>query len=92
MITEELIEDVVSKVEPSYLGEALLQELKTLYPGIRFTYCMEDDIPINAKPVKACKGFNIYFVDARNPCMCLTNDYEIASGVVLAEVCEDEDT
>lgn len=91
MITSELVDDVVSKVEASYLGEAVMGELRDAYPDIRFTYCMNEDITANAKPAKECDGFNIYFVDAREHCMCLTNDYDIASGIVLAEVFDDED-
>ena len=91
MITPELIDDVVAKIDASYLGEAVMDELRAAYPEIRFTYCMNEDITANARPAKACDGYNIYFVDAREHCMCLTNDYEIAAGIVLAEVFDDED-
>jgi len=51
---------------------------------------MDDDIS-NAKPVMSDKDFNVYLVDGREHCLCLTNDYDIATGVVLAEVIDDEE-
>jgi hypothetical protein len=91
MISESIVDDVVAKVEASYLGEAVLDELRQEYPDIRFTYCSFDDIAANAKPVSERPGFKVYFVDSREHCACLTNSHEIASGIVLAEVFDDED-
>lgn len=91
MINKELVDSVVSKVESAYLGEAVMNELRELYPEVRFTYCMYDDVSTNAKPVMETDKFNVYFVDAREHCMCLTNDFDIASGIVLAEIIEDDD-
>ena len=51
---------------------------------------MDDDI-YTGKPVVEQDDFNIYLVDGREHCLCLTNDYDIATGVVLAEVIADED-
>ena len=91
MITKELVDDVVNRVESAYLGEAVMSELREHYPDVRFTYCMYDDVSANAKPVIERENFNVYFVDAREHCMCLTNDFDIASGIVLAEIFEDDD-
>ncbi len=49
---------------------------------------MEDDIP-NHEPLMECRGFNLYLVDGREHCLCLTRNYEHASGIVIAEVLED---
>jgi len=91
MISPEIIDEVITRVEASYLGEAVLQDLRKDYPDIRFTYCSIDDITSNAKPVAERSGFNVYFVDAREHCACLTNDNEIACGMVLAETYEEDD-
>jgi len=91
MISESIVDEVVSRVEASYLGEAVLDTLRQEYPDIRFTYCSFDDIAANAKPVSERPGFKVYFVDSREHCACLTNNHEIASGIVLAEVFDDED-
>lgn len=91
MITEETVNDVVAKVEATYLGEAVVDILRRVYPDIRFTYCSYDDIPANAKPVSERPGFKVYFVDSREQCACLTNNHAIASGIVLAEVQDDDE-
>ncbi len=91
MISKTIVNEVVAKVEASYLGEALIQELREANPDIRFTYCSNDDIAVNAKAVTERPGFNVYFVDSREHCAYLTNDYDVATGIVLAEVFDDED-
>ena len=92
MIDEALVKEIISTVENAYLGEAVLQELREKYPEVRVTYCMQDDVSENAKPAYQCEGFNVYYIDAREHCMCLTNDIDVAAGIVLAEVFdEDED-
>ena len=42
------------------------------------------------KPVMEAEGFNIYLVDGREHCLAFTQSQEVASGVVLAEVEDDE--
>jgi hypothetical protein len=91
MISTEQVDVIVSRVEQAGLGEAVLAELRTEYPDVRFTYCMDDDIGAMAKPVVERTEFNLYFVDSREHCLCLTNDHAIATGVVLAEVIPDDD-
>jgi len=91
MISPEIVDEVIAKVEASYLGEAVMDTLRNEYPDVRFTYCSIDDITTNAKPVVERPGFNVYFVDARQHCACLTNDHEIACGMVLAELYEEDD-
>jgi hypothetical protein len=49
---------------------------------------MEDDIP-NHEPMLECGNFNLYLVDGREHCLCLTRDHEHATGIVIAEVIED---
>ena len=91
MISMETVNEVVSKVEATYLGEAVVQELRASYPDIRFTLCSYDDIAANAKPAVERSEFNVYFVDSREHCACLTNNEEIATGIVLAEKYDDDE-
>ena len=91
MISMKIVNDVISKVEASYLGEAVVQELRTAYPDVRFTLCSYDDIAVNAKPVIERSDFNVYFVDSREHCACLTNNGDIATGIVLAEKYDDDE-
>jgi hypothetical protein len=87
MISSEQLQRIAATVRSRDLNETVVGELRTEYPGIHFTYCMEDDIP-NYEPMLECDGFNMYLVDGREHCLCLTRNYEHASGIVIAEVLE----
>ncbi|OAI16884.1 hypothetical protein A1359_06720 [Methylomonas lenta] len=88
MISSEQMQRVASTIRTQPLTETLVSILRTEYPGVHFTYCMEDDIP-NQEPVLEGEGFNLYLVDGREHCLCLTNNYEHATGIVIAEIIED---
>ena len=72
--------------------EKLLQRIRALsefkVDTIHFTYCMDDDLPNNT-PVIEHEGFNLYLIDGREHCLCLTNDYDVATGIVVAEIIAD---
>jgi hypothetical protein len=68
--------------------QANLSVLRQQFPEIHFTYCMDDDLPNNT-PVIEHKDFNLYLIDGREHCLCLTNDYDTATGIVVAEVIAD---
>jgi len=85
IINEELVANVAKMASDRPVDEALKEELKQAFPGIRFTLCSEDDINAG-KPVMASKGFEIYLVGSSEHCLTLTNDYALATGVVIAEV------
>ncbi len=44
-----------------------------------------DDV-VTARPVFEEGAFNLYLIDSRNRCLCFTEDMEVATGVVLAEI------
>lgn len=88
MITPEQLQVIATSIAAQPLDEAVIGALRSEYPGIHFTYCMEDDIP-NHEPLLECPGFNLYLVDGREHCLCLTRNYEHASGIVIAEVLDD---
>lgn len=85
MINIEQLQFIASNIKAEALNESLLADLRNEYPDIHFTYCMEDDIP-NHQPLLECDGFNLYLVDGREHCLCLTRNLEHASGIVIAEV------
>lgn len=89
MIDQAQLDEVIRTVEQSRLDDALLVALRAAYPGVHFNSCMDDDVSVNAKPYAERPGFNVYLVNSANHCSTLTNDPDIASGVVLAEVIED---
>ncbi len=88
MISSEQLQRVAAAIRSQTLNETLVGHLRNEYPGIHFTYCMEDDIP-NHEPMLESDGFNLYLVDGREHCLCLTRNYDHASGIVIAEVLAD---
>lgn len=88
MIKPEQLHAIVASIGKQPLNESVISGLRSENPEIHFTYCMEDDIP-NNQPVLEGEGFNLYLVDGREHCLCLTNSYEHATGVVIAEVIEE---
>lgn len=90
MLKPEQIQEIAAKIEALGVGETAVAALRQSYPSIHFTYCMDDDIP-NGKPVAEHAAFNLYLVDGREHCLCLTGDYEAATGLVIAEIVDDPD-
>lgn len=88
MISSEQVQRIAAAIRAQTLNETVVSALRAEYPGIHFTYCMDDDIPNNT-PVLEGESFNIYLVDGREHCLCLTNNHENATGIVIAEVIED---
>ena len=90
MINLESTQKIADEVKSKGLDYDTVAALRHSYPDIHFTYCMDDDIT-NGKPVLESEEFNVYLVDGREHCLCLTNDYDVATGIVLAEVIEDDE-
>lgn len=88
MISPELIENIALAIDAQPLNDSIVAILRGDYPTIHFTYCLDDDVG-NHQPVFEAPSFNLYLVDGREHCLCLTRNYEHASGVVIAEVIED---
>jgi hypothetical protein len=66
------------------LDEATLDCLRDRWPGLHFALCSDDDVPARLSPVLARPGFNLYLVNGSEHCLTLTNDPDVAIGVVLA--------
>ncbi len=91
MIPVEQTEKFAALIEQQLpLDEAVVSGLRQAYPDYHFTYCMDDDI-VTGKPVIERDAFKLYLIDGREHCLCLTNDHDVATGVVVAEVAEDDD-
>lgn len=88
MISKSQIKEIASKIDFLGVNETTVSTLREQYQPIHFTYCMDDDLPNNT-PVTEHKEFNLYLIDGREHCLCLTNDYEVATGIVVAEVIPD---
>ncbi len=90
MIEAARIDEIAARVVARGLDEQGLSVLRTEFPGIHFTYCLDDDLGME-KPVRQEIGFNLYLVDGSNHCLRFTRDPERATGVVLAAVTEDDE-
>lgn len=85
MITTAQLAEVSSKIKTHGVDESILSSLRQEYPDIHFTYCMDDDIG-SYEPVLSETGFNLYLIDGREHCLCLTNNHDVATGIVIAEI------
>ncbi len=84
MIAPETLAAVADAVGGRSLDEAVLADLRSRFPGLRLTLCGDDDVPARLAPAMERPGFNLYFVNGGEHCLSLTNDPEVAIGVVLA--------
>jgi hypothetical protein len=88
MISQQHLGQIAQLASAEPVSEKVVDQLREKFPDIHFTYCMDDDV-VAAKPVHEASAFNLYLIDSRNHCLCFTQDSEVATGVVLAEI-EDE--
>lgn len=89
MINRHSLQAILDFVEQNGLTEQTLVELRTQFPGNHFTYCMDDDV-VYSKAYFEHPQYNVYLVDSRAHCSTLTDDAEVASGVVFAEISAEE--
>lgn len=89
MITTAQLAEISSKIKAYGVDESILSQLRSDYQSIHFTYCMDDDIG-SYQPVLSETDFNLYLIDGREHCLCLTNNHDVATGIVIAEVVADE--
>ena len=87
MIDNAMLDAVEAKVTVVGAEETTITELRKVWPGVHFTYCMDDDIGA-PEPFREAKGFNIYLVTGREHCISFTGSLEGATGMVIA--CLDE--
>ena len=80
---------IIAAVEKYGLADANLTFLRGEFPDLHFTWCMDDDV-CGPRPAATGKGFQVYLVDSSNHCLAFTPSLEAASGVVIAELGEDE--
>jgi len=89
MLAPDTLSAIVASIESSGLTEATVGQLRERNPGVHFTFCLDDDVG-HARPHIEARGFNVYLVDGREHCLKLTTSLEAATGLVLAEVIDDE--
>jgi Family of unknown function (DUF6129) len=89
MIAEAQLQAVAKRIASAYLDDALITQLRAEFAPLHFTYCYDDDIS-DRTPVLETEQFNLYLIDGREHCLKMTNDYEAATGIVVAEVIVDD--
>jgi hypothetical protein len=88
MISSEQINQVANTAGASVLSQETVDTLRSSFPDIHFTYCMDDDV-VSANPVYESDQFNLYLIDSSNHCLSFTQDLELATGIVVAELEEE---
>ena len=87
MITPQQLVQVSELVQPN-VHIALLREL---FPQLHFTECSDDDVSPRYQPAFSVDSHHLYLVTgATGHCLELTNDYETASGILLAARVDEE--
>jgi len=89
MISAEQLNAVAKRISTAYLDDALITELRAQFAPLHFTYCMDDDVG-GFSPVMENEKFNLYLIDGREHCLKFTNDFQNATGIVVAEVIADD--
>jgi len=85
MITNEQLQAIANTVNQAGVSDETVSLLRQSHPPMHFTYCMDDDLP-NHTPILEQEAFNLYLIDGREHCLCLTSDLANATGVVVAEI------
>jgi len=85
LIEQATIDAIVARVEGGEIDEVCVSQLRSEFPGLHFTWCMDDDIGAE-EPLLERERFNFYLVDGEGHCLKLTTDLARANGVVIAEV------
>ena len=89
MISVPTLDAIADAVGERALDDALLADLRARFPGLHLTVCGDDDVPARLPAVLERPGFNLYLVNGSEHCLSLTNDPDVAIGVVLAWTGED---
>lgn len=89
MLDAETLDQIFTRTVELGVTEDTLRELRASWPTVHFSQCLDDDV-CGAEPVRSAPGLNLYLVDGRGHCLTMTQDLDAATGLVLAEV-DDED-
>ena len=85
MIPREILAHIAdAAAEFPFFDDTTLDSLRGRWPGLHFTLCGDNDVPARLSPVLERPGCNVYLVNGSEHCLTLTNDPELAIGVVLA--------
>ena len=89
MISPEQLQAVAERISAATLNDELISELRAEFAPLHFTYCSNDDVG-DYTPALENDKFVLYLIDGREHCLKLTTDYEMATGLVVAEIYPDD--
>jgi hypothetical protein len=90
MISDQFLDQIQTILSRAGLSAESVAALRSGFPDHHFTHCLDDDIGVGIPPIRETEAFNLYLIDGSEHCLRFTRDLESATGVVLAEV-SDED-
>jgi len=90
MITTTFLDQIEAIVGRAGLSSDSVAALRDAFPDHHFTHCLDDDISCGIEPVRESDGFNLYLIDANEHCLRFTHDLDSATGLVLAEVSDEQ--
>ena len=65
-------------------ADELVTDLRSLFPGVHFSVCSDDDMPSRLTHAASNAFCRLYYVDSGEHCLRLTTDAESATGLVVA--------
>lgn len=75
---------------PSRADEAAIErELRAAFPELRIVVCSDEQIPPRLSPALVADGCALYYLDAGEHCVKLTDNREVACGIVVGLVDDD---
>lgn len=87
---------MITPTQLARVGEAALLDgrvasLRQRFPDLHFSECSEDDVSPRYKPAFTVEGYDLFLITgATGHCLELTNDAEIATGILIAAKVDDE--
>lgn len=87
---------MISPTQLAQIGEAALidgspNSLRRRFPELHFSACSDDDVSPRYKSAFSGPGYALYYITgATGHCLEMTNDSEIATGILVASVVDDE--
>lgn len=93
MIEAALVQQVADAVAalPSLNDEnGVTQALRGKFPGLKVVVCNDDHIPVNVKPISENAVCHLYFMDTGAHCVKFTTEAEVASGIVVGIIGDDD--
>ena len=88
MITSEQLQAVGQQIAAQHS----LAEVRTCHPELHFTTCSEDDVSPRYRAASVVPGFALYYVTgASGHCLEITHDANLATGLLIASMVEDDE-